>query len=165
MLDHFTKEQLEVVQGFLLDNAKAAHVPLTEIYFIRCDPCRKCTSDCPGFNGVEWIAATPCDFCGDKLFFDLDGTSHCDNKECQEVRAFYGYKTTKRHYDTLRGKEFSRRRTAASTFFKEAGKQNFYGLTFEQLKLGMLLEYKTIISDTVKQLMEVKNGTDRARNT
>lgn len=163
MLDHFTREQLKIVQEMLFENAVSAGVPVSPVFHIRCNPCQFCMTDHVRCVEAEYQAAHPCDWCGGSLVFELDGSKHCDDSECRKVREFYGVQDVK--MSGKQTKEHRKRRTDAAMLFAEDGKQKFNRLTFEQLKLGMLLEFKTVINETVKQLREVANGTDRTGNT
>lgn len=173
MLDHFTKEQLETVQEFLLQNAHDAGLAYTEFYHRKCAKCTRCSEEC--FNGPDIVAAHPCPLCGEKLHTDSGGNfTGCDNAKCIKIREHYGISLVKSKYGghlyrkDISDKKYSKNRSLAAAFFKEnygLDRARFYSLELIDLELGMLLGFKETVKDTIKQLREVVNGPDRARNT
>lgn len=161
MFDHLRRDQLIIVQDMLFDNAKAAGIPISPIHHKGwCTPCLFCCGDGERCFDVEFLAATPCDWCGQPIYFELDGIGHCKCSECQRVRDFYALPDE--HFGAKRfaklTKEYSKRRRDVVEFFGGESCRRFRQLSFEELKFGMTLEIKTIINGAIKQLRGITNG-------
>jgi hypothetical protein len=173
MYHRFTEKQWSTLQEFLLENAIDSGIPLSEVAFIRCDPCLKCSVACA--SSPPWVAASRCCLCGGVLTTDSQGRLElCAAKECVSVRNYYGI-TIKYHGERVPYMDysFSSKCTTTQKKCRELsarylgiinGKKGYRGLSFEQLSLGMLLGFNIDVTKTVKKLREETNGPDRTGN-